>query len=126
MAFGAGVVLSAILPSRQRRSAGRRFAESFPGSRLDNARYSRGLATGTPGPRGTTKIWDALNVALAGVAGSRLSAYLDQIVPGFKREFSKACSEPSGGNPGIESEPGAPARRKSTLSGAISPRANSP
>ena len=97
LALGAGVVFSLLLPSRNRN---RRFSSDTVVPGVDAARYSSS-AQNRPGSftRRSQDTWDALKGAFAGVATTRLSEYLDSVVPGFKQEFSRARSGRTG-NPG--------------------------
>ena len=110
LALGAGVVLSALLPARRRRSASERAGGDV--ARYASSPYSRPHSR----PGRTQETWDALKGALAGVATSRLSEYLDGVVPGFKQEFSRARSDRASGNRGMY-DPDASTWRESSSSG---------
>jgi hypothetical protein len=79
VAFGGGVLLSALLPSRRPRR---------------NPRSVTAQATGT-GPRGITRPaqgsdnMDALKGALVGVAANRLGGILGDLVSGYRRELQR-------------------------------------
>ena len=93
LAFGGGVLLSAILPSlgssRRRTYEGRRNA---PPDR-DAAGLSRKSRTALDDKASQTlESWDALKGALVGVATSKLSGFIEDLLPGFKQEFTKAQS----------------------------------
>lgn len=75
VAFGGGALLSALLP---RRSAHRR---SFAG---------RWTAPMDGNASGTMGAWDALKGALMGVATAKLSSFIEDLLPGFNEEFTKA------------------------------------
>jgi hypothetical protein len=78
LAFGGGILLSSILPSRRRsRSGGPGRPDVSPPS-----------TAGTDA--GVMPNVNALKGALIGVAISKASAYIEDLLPGFKEEFSKA------------------------------------
>jgi hypothetical protein len=90
LAFGAGILLAAILPSRNRNS--RRlstFTDSNVSSDASRVPSRRADGYGTTASR-AGETWDALKGALAGVATNRIGELLDNFVPGFKQEFSRA------------------------------------
>jgi hypothetical protein len=66
VAFGGGALLSALLPHR---SSHRR---SFGGDSV------------------TVQAWDALKAALIGVATAKLSGFIEDLLPGFNEEFTRA------------------------------------
>lgn len=91
LALGAGVVLSVLLPSHNGRYRSRRLRSDSDVSGVDAARYSSAPSRRRYSmSRSTQETWDSLKGALAGVATSRLSQYLDRIIPGFKQEFTRA------------------------------------
>jgi hypothetical protein len=78
VAFGGGALLSMLLPSaRSRRSFVGRWGTAADGN-VTRARQT----------------WDALKGALIGVATARLSGFVEELLPGFNQEFTKA----QGGN----------------------------
>lgn len=93
LAFGGGVLLSALLPdvpSLRRRSrsedewtAPEDYEVSVPAMEQPRTATQRkvGEAWAT---------WDALKGALAGVATAKLSGYIEDLLPGFRQEFAKA------------------------------------
>jgi hypothetical protein len=68
LAFGGGVLLSAVLPAFSRRASGD-----------GNA--------GRP-----NKTWDALKSALLAVTATKLGGFVDGVLPGFNQEFTQARS----------------------------------
>jgi hypothetical protein len=72
VAFGGGVLLSALLPRHMR---------SFVG---------RWTAPMDGNPSGTKRAWDALKGALMGIATAKLSSFIEDLLPGFNEEFTKA------------------------------------
>jgi hypothetical protein len=118
LAFGGGVLLSALLPSlrssRRRTSEGRRNA---PPDR-DAAGHSIKSRTAFDDmASGTLENWDTLKGALVGVATSKLSGFIEDLLPGFKQEFTKAQGGKSSDRSG-SSTSGQPTWQKSTAAGA--------
>jgi hypothetical protein len=92
LAFGGGMLLSALLPSW--RSSRRSSLDS-------SANASSGRQTSEPSfrPGGyndranqTSETWDAAKGALVGVATTKLTGFLEDLLPGFTQEFAKARS----------------------------------
>jgi hypothetical protein len=69
LAFGGGVLLSAVLPGFSRRATG------------------NGDAAGRP-----NETWAALKSALLAVAAAKLGGFIDGVLPGFSQEFTQARS----------------------------------
>ena len=118
LAFGGGVMLSALLPtvrpSRRRSSEGRRNA---PPDR-DAAGHSLKSRTASDDKASQTlENWDALKGALVGVATSKLSGFIEDLLPGFKQEFTKAQTGKSYDRSG-SSTSGQPTWEKATAAGA--------
>jgi hypothetical protein len=65
LAFGAGVLLSAVLPGSSRRAAG----------------------AGRP-----NETWDALKSALLAVTATKVGGFVDGVLPGFSQELTQARS----------------------------------
>jgi hypothetical protein len=90
VAFGGGVVLSALLPPPSRP---RKAYDSGPISARDRA-YSApsyDTSSATPGKSSELrKTIEALTGALLGVAINQASGFLDSMLPGFHQEFTKA------------------------------------
>lgn len=92
LAFGGGVLLSAILSSS--RSSGRdwdsrwnsesdRDRESSPS--YSRGSYSRGFSGEGSGQ--TSETWNALKGAIIGAATTKLSGVIEEFLPGFGQEF---------------------------------------
>ena len=118
LAFGGGVLMSALLPSlrssRRTTSEGRRNA---PPDR-DPAGLSGNSRTAFVGKASQTfESWDALKGALVGVATTKLSGFIEDLLPGFKQEFTKAQSGKSF-DPSGSSSSGQPTSQKSTAARA--------
>jgi hypothetical protein len=118
LAFGGGVLLSALLPSlrssRKRPSEGRRNA---PPDR-DAASHSTKSRTAYDDKASQTfDSWDALKGALVGVATSKLSGFIEDLLPGFKQEFTTAQTGKSSDRSG-SSTSSQPTWQKSTAAGA--------
>jgi hypothetical protein len=61
--------------------------------------------------------WDALKGALVGVAATKLSGFIEEVLPGFKQEFTKAQTGRTFDRSG-PSTSGQPTWQKSTAAGA--------
>ena len=89
LAFGGGIVLSALLPSgRRSRST---YDEGWKPA--PNRDFTPSMQSATPpaGKRNETRqTVEALAGALVGVAVNRVSRFVDSLMPGFEREFSNA------------------------------------
>jgi hypothetical protein len=79
VAFGGGVILSALVPSNRSRSRG--------------GAPSRDSAPSKPSD--LRKNIDAFTGALIGVAVKQASGFLDSLLPGFHQEFAKANDKSS-------------------------------
>jgi hypothetical protein len=89
LAFGGGIVLSALLPS------GRRSRSTYDEGRklATNRDLTPSLQSGkapTVRPSETRQTMEALAGAFVGVAVNRASRFIDYLLPGFEREFSNA------------------------------------
>lgn len=71
-AFGGGVLLSAVLPP------------------LRLPRTSAGWPASTNGGNGGSLPWEALKAALLGVAAAKITSFVEDLLPGFEQEFTKA------------------------------------
>ena len=114
LAFGGGVLLSALLPtvrpSRRRSSEGRRNAppdRDAPGHSIKSRTAFDDKASQT------LENWDALKGALVGVATTKLSGFIEDLLPGFKQEFTKAQTGKSSDRSG-SSTSGQPPLQKSS------------
>jgi hypothetical protein len=90
IAFGGGVLLSALLPSLS--STRRRTSDVRRNARPDRDAMGNFLTSNTPSEDNASQPlenWDALKGALVGVATSKLSAFVEELLPGFKQEFTK-------------------------------------
>jgi len=89
LAFGGGVILSALLPSgRHSRST---YGEGWPPAPNRDLTRSKQSGTAPAGKRTETQqTVEAMTGALVGVAMNRVSRYIDSLLPGFEREFSHA------------------------------------
>jgi hypothetical protein len=119
LAFGGGVLLSAIFSSR--RSSTRQPSESRWSSEADrdNSRsYSRGSYGQASSP--TSETWNALKGAIIGAATTKLSGVIEEFLPGFSQEFKtrggQTADEP--GSPTGSSTYNQAARQKSAAAGA--------
>jgi hypothetical protein len=89
LAFGGGVLLSALLPSlgaRRRRSSAARRDAFGDGSDL----FLKSGPVYDEKANQTLETWDAVKGALVGVATRKLSGVIEELLPGFKQEFTKA------------------------------------
>jgi hypothetical protein len=90
VAFGGGVVLSALLPSPRR---SRKTYDSGTISAADRtySASSYDSSSAAPGkPSDLRKTIESLTGALLGVAVNQASGFLDSVLPGFHQEFTKA------------------------------------
>ena len=112
LAFGGGILLSALLPrmrSNRRRSSGNH-GSAYP----ITEEKSSSVRSSTAFEGGETQIgetWDVLKDAVVGVAAGKLSGFVEELFPGFKREFTKARTGRSPMSSG-SSPSGQPARQK--------------
>jgi|HubBroStandDraft_6_1064221.scaffolds.fasta_scaffold02412_2 hypothetical protein len=88
LAFGGGILLSAILPTRGRRR------HETP-ARRERPEVSKVTVPSSPGKaelpkNGTTDTLNALKAALVGVAVTRASTFIGELLPGFKEQLLKA------------------------------------
>jgi hypothetical protein len=88
VAFGGGVVLSAILPS-SRRARNRNAAPHASADELAPVNAA------TNKPNDLRRSMDAFTGALLGVAVNKASGFLDSLLPGFHQEFTKAKDKSS-------------------------------
>jgi len=89
LAFGGGVILSALLPSSRRS----RIPHDVGWKSATNRDLTPSLQSATPltgKPSETRQTVEALAGALVGVAVNRASRFIDSLLPGFEREFSSA------------------------------------
>ena len=117
VAFGGGVVLSALLPSPSR--ARKAYdAESISGRDRTYSAPSYDSSSATPSkPSDLRKTIEALTGALLGVAVNQASGFLDSVLPGFQQEFTKAQTGKSFDRSGLSTS-GQPTWQKSTAAGA--------
>jgi hypothetical protein len=118
VAFAGGILLSALLPSR--RSSRRRLSEPSRDATPDRvaaapARTSR--AAYDERTSEAVETWNAVTGALVGVATSKLSGFIEELVPGFKQEFTRAQNGRSLEKPGSSSF-GQATWQKSTAAGS--------
>src|ERR1700675_1465937 len=119
LAFGGGVLLSALLPSLRssRRRTTSEDRRNAPPDR-DAAGHSIKSRTASDDKASQTfDSWDALKGALVGIATSKLSGFIEDLLPGFKQEFTKAQTSESSDRSG-SSTSGQPTWQKSTAAGA--------
>lgn len=91
LAFGGGIVLSALLPrlrsTRRRTSENRGSAPSVNGAKNSYVKSSTAIDSETTQ---TGETWNVLKDAVVGVAASKLTGFVEDLLPGFKQEFTKA------------------------------------
>jgi hypothetical protein len=89
LAFGAGVLLAAIVPRRNGNSRRQpTVADSDASGDAARVPSRRASAYGTV-TSPTSETWEALKGALAGVATNWIGEFLNHYLPGFKQEFSR-------------------------------------
>jgi hypothetical protein len=118
LAFGGGILLSALLPFG--RSSRRRYSEARSTAPLDRnapgvSIESRPADDCDAGQ--TVGTFNALKGALAGVAATRLSGFIEDLLPGFEQEFTTAQTGKSSDRSGSFSS-GQPTWQKSTATRA--------
>jgi hypothetical protein len=102
LAFGGGIILSALL------SSGRRSRTTYAGAasqRRKNVWTPSGPTSALPASKPSERRQgvEALADALVGVAVNRASRFIDSLVPGFEREF---CSAKAGKSASTRSDSG--------------------
>jgi hypothetical protein len=91
LAFGGGVLLSALVPTRRSPSGAYRQRPSDALADPDadvpsvQSRSSRNRDSNEP-----LQTLDALKGALLGIAATKVTAFIEDLLPGFKQEFTKA------------------------------------
>lgn len=90
LAFGGGVLLSALMQRSRGNGSVRRNLRNFayssdPGTVNDALRRALNGYGGTSSQ--TPETWNALKGAVAGLAANKIGEYLDEYVPGFQQEF---------------------------------------
>ena len=117
LAFGAGVLLSALLPSP--RSRGRSSEPHWDAPANHGVQdFSSNSRTETDDNESKAlETWTALKGALAGVAASKLSDFVEDMLPGFKHEFMKARTG-KGSERSVSSNSSQPAWQKANAAGA--------
>jgi hypothetical protein len=90
VAFGGGILASALLPSRRRRYTDRR-----PDFVRDKARKAedKTATTANGSAKQANESLDALKGALIGVAASRLGGFVGDVLSGYREEVRKARRE---------------------------------
>ncbi len=88
VAFTAGIVLAAMMGGSRRRRAPRRYSSApEPTSYSSAPNFTSRLNVGTGKAMET---WDHVKSALLGVAATRLTSIVEDIVPGFQEHFKQA------------------------------------
>jgi hypothetical protein len=80
IAFGGGLLLSAIVPRQPRNR------------RVQNRFESTNSNAGNAVPNETAKTINALKGAVVGAAITKATAFVEELLPGFKEEFAKASA----------------------------------
>jgi hypothetical protein len=90
VAFGGGMLASALLPSRRRRSLDRR-----TNSDRDEVRAAKDKdgTTAKKNAKHANESFDALKGALIGVAASRLGGFVGDVLSGYREEVRKTRRE---------------------------------
>jgi hypothetical protein len=91
LAFGGGVLLSALLPSRRspgRRSSSRAAHSDRHGSDLSFKPRTEYNDTTSQ----SLEPWNVLKAALVSVATTKFSGFIEDLLPGFKQEFAKGSN----------------------------------
>ena len=74
LAFGGGLLVSALIPS----------------SRASQRSSGSGWTSSSNGNSRRNKSWDAVKGALVGIATTRLTEFVETLIPGFQQELTKA------------------------------------
>ena len=93
VAFGGGILLAATLTGSRRRRV-REYAASGPGPYIKSPQV-RHQALET---------WDNIKGALIGVAATRFTDFVDQVVPGFNKHYQTAGEKRKAAQPPRDSE----------------------
>lgn len=112
LAFGGGILVSALLPSR--RSSGK--TNSNEGELPARSHHSN-LSLDSSSYDGLDTL-DAIKGALVGVAVAKASAFIDEVLPGFKGELAKAQDRRGFRQPEGPPSPKTPAVTKASAVGA--------
>lgn len=117
LAFGGGVLLSALLPSlRSRRRSSEPQWDASANHEVPNFSSNSGTQSEDKINR-ALETWGALKGALVGVAASKLSDFVEDMLPGFKQEFTNARTGKNSGR-SVSSSSGQPAWQKANAAGA--------
>ncbi len=102
IAFGGGVLLSSLLGGRSKPTAWAMDPGVSPKSHTPlQSRSSVG-----PFQRSNhSHVWENIKGALLGVAASRITQYLDVLVPGFQEQYKKTTSAPETSGKGGYDQP---------------------
>jgi hypothetical protein len=93
LAFGGGIVLSALLPrARSGRRPRRETDRTAQSIRYEPALSARSRRDDEAKPRQNPDAWSALKGAVLGAAAGKLSEFVEELLPGFKGESRKAQS----------------------------------
>lgn len=88
LAFGGGVLVSALLPSD--RPSSKRYSGSEAPETATSSHAMQVFSPSNGKASHTLKVWDAFKGALIGVATAKLTGVIEELVPGFETEFTKA------------------------------------
>ena len=102
IAFGGGVLMSSLLGGRSKPAA---WAIDPGVSSNPNAPIEphSNLTTGQKGNH--SHVWENIKDALLGIAASRLTQYLDVLVPGFQEQYKKRSSAHETSGKGGDDQP---------------------
>ncbi|GAC1626430.1 MAG: hypothetical protein PVS2B2_08350 [Candidatus Acidiferrum sp.] len=99
LAFGSGLLLSALLPSRSRSRNRKRSSDEHPDISVNGESVRPKLEMGAETLRrevNASETWkkasntlQSVQGALIGVAASKVGNYLEQLIPGFNEHYSK-------------------------------------
>jgi hypothetical protein len=118
LAFGGGILLSALLPplrAPRRRDCQDRWNAPPDLEATIPSIESRSVGGGKA--KQALETWDALKGALVGVAASKLSGFVEDLLPGFKQEFTKAQSGKSSDRSDLSTS-GQATRQRANAAGA--------
>ena len=108
IAFGGGVLLSALTAGRRSQSSPERddfWTENGRPVNQTVADFQSQTKEFIETKRNTADIWENIKGALMGLAASKASQYLDQVVPGFQDQYRKAATERQASSPDGDAKP---------------------
>jgi len=114
LAFGGGVLLSALLPRpRSSRRTVRERDWNVPATRNELASTAGSRTEYDRKPRRSSETWNTLRAALIGTAAGKLSEFIEELIPGSKADSTTGPRGTTYDRPGSSSGP-SPWRKSNT------------